>query len=475
VSVNPYDRIPYSTLARQKTHPDRLASVAALFGMKPAPVSDCRVLEIGCGTGNNLIPMAYWLPRSRFVGIDLAEEPIAVGRRAVKEIGLNNISLRAADLCAFGSDAGTFDFIIAHGVYSWVPQAVRDRLMEVCRDLLNPQGVAFISYNAYPGRHFRLMLREMLLYHTRNSADDGARIREGRAFLELLQNSHILSREWAELLETEVKALLKHEGGGLFHDDLASINDSVYFRDFAAHAAPYGLQYLGEADLEEMFDHNRALPWLKDDVLEREQYLDFLKLRRFRQTLLCHEAVALERDLDPAIMERFHFSAPGKEIEGGQLEGLHGIRISALQDSVRRVALAMGEIYPLPASFDELLPYAGDRSALGEIMLALVTGGFADLHVHDFPCADTVSEKPRASRLVRYELKHSPYVTSVAHHMIQLGEIDRYLLPLVDGTRTQLEIARELAAMAGAPGTEEIMEHLPKSLEWFAREGLLEG
>ena len=475
VSANPYNAVSYLTLARQKTHPDRLAATGTFFGMEPAPVTGCRVLEIGCGNGNNLIPMACSLPHSRFTGIDLADEPIEAGRRMAADLELDNVSLLAADLMDYGSGAGEFDYIIAHGLYSWVPQIIRDRLMAVCRELLAPAGIAFISYNAYPGRHVRVMLREMLRYHTRKLDDAPGKVREARGFLELFMKAHLLPPAWADVVDGEAKALLGHGEGGLFHDDLAEINDSFYFRDFAAHAARHRLQYLGEADFHEMFDPQGSLNWLKDDLLEREQYLDFLRLRRFRQTLLCREEVRLDRNPPLERMDRFWFSAPARDIEGGQIEGLHGVRISALQAAVKQVTGALGETYPLPLGFEELVPYAGSREALREILMALVTGGFADFHVYDFPCEDTVTQRPQASRLVRYQAARSRYLTSAPHHIVELDEVTCQLVPLLDGTRTLRQLARELAALAHGATPAQIEDALPGALGWLARQGLLEG
>src|SRR5262249_46225206 len=130
---NPYNAIRYSTLPQQRTHPARLGAVGALMGMTPAPVANCRVLEIGCGTGGNLIAMALALPASRFVGLDLAESAVDVARQDAGALGLENLTLHAADLCEIGPDFGEFDYMIAHGVYSWVPAEVRDRLMAICR------------------------------------------------------------------------------------------------------------------------------------------------------------------------------------------------------------------------------------------------------------------------------------------------------------------------------------------------------
>jgi SAM-dependent methyltransferase len=150
--TNPYDEVLYPSRTLPQTHPSRLATVAFLRGMQPASIGRCRVLELGCGTAANLIPMAFHHPESEFVGLDLAERPIAFGRSNISALGLHNITLHLMDLCEANPERlGCFDYIIAHGVYSWVPQSVRERILAISREMLNPQGVAYISYNAYPG------------------------------------------------------------------------------------------------------------------------------------------------------------------------------------------------------------------------------------------------------------------------------------------------------------------------------------
>ena len=118
--ANSYDAIPYPSLAFLQTHPDRLAVLATLFGMSPAPVENCRVLELACGNGANLIPMAYGLPRSEFLGVDLAALPVASAQQRIKQLGLKNIRIDATDLLEIGPASGKFDYLIAHGVYAWV-------------------------------------------------------------------------------------------------------------------------------------------------------------------------------------------------------------------------------------------------------------------------------------------------------------------------------------------------------------------
>lgn len=467
MAANPYDLVRYQAKPRRHTHPDRLAAVGKLFGFQPAPVVACRVLEIGCSDGGNLIPMAYHLPRSRFVGIDLAAEPVAAGNRVIADLALENIELLPGDLRGIGPEWGEFDYILAHGVYSWVPEEVREALLDVCRARLAPQGIAFVSYNALPGGRLRQMLREMMLHHIRHVQGPAARLRQAREFLQAIGRSCLLSAPWQALRDQEVKALLERDDPGLFHDELAPTNDRFYFHEFAAAARRHGLEYLGEAEPHEMFDPTGALADFPGDIVEREQELDFRKLRRFRQTLLCHAGWPVRREVRPPQMRGFLFSALARQVEDGQIEGLRKVRITPVNEAAPRVALALGEVFPLPLPFEDLIPYAGGESALCEILFALVMSGFADLHVFDFPCQESVSERPRASRLVRYQAARSGAVTSACHFTIELDEVGRRLVSLLDGTRGHAEIAAALEV-------EDAREFLLPSLEWLASRALLE-
>ena len=146
-----YDVVTYAGHSYPQTHPDRLATIATLYGLTPPPVATCRVLELGCGDGANLLPVALALPQSTCVGIDLSGEAVARGQRLAEQVGLGNVSLRQMDVMELPDDFGPFDYVIAHGLYSWVPPAVRERVLEICRSRLSPGGIAFVSYNALPG------------------------------------------------------------------------------------------------------------------------------------------------------------------------------------------------------------------------------------------------------------------------------------------------------------------------------------
>ena len=123
---NTYDQVPYLNRAHTHTHPDRLAALATLLGLEPPCLERCRVLELGCANGRNLLPMALALPAAHFTGVDLSARQIADGQAAVAELGLSNLDLRHASLAGVDAGYGLFDYIICHGVYSWVDEALQD-------------------------------------------------------------------------------------------------------------------------------------------------------------------------------------------------------------------------------------------------------------------------------------------------------------------------------------------------------------
>src|SRR3954468_15787595 len=156
--ANVYDDVPYSNYPYAQTHPDRLATVAILHGLEPPDPFHARVLELGCGAGGNLLAMAAATPGVRAVGIDLAREPVEAGRAAAAEIGLGNVELRQGDVRELTDGrAGEFDYVVAHGLYAWVPPPARDAVLGPVPRSLAPDGVAYVSYNAPPGGYFRRM------------------------------------------------------------------------------------------------------------------------------------------------------------------------------------------------------------------------------------------------------------------------------------------------------------------------------
>lgn len=216
-----YDNVPYPGYPYPATHPDLLAAIAILFGMNPPAVRSCRVLEIGCGDGSNIIPMAISLPHAEFLGIDLAAKPISRARAVIRRSLIRNVTVQVMDLLDVTSDFGKFDYIIAHGFYSWVPAPLQDKLLQVCGELLTSDGIAFISYNTFPAAYFRHAFRDIMLFHLR-WAGGSDRVEQGKAVIEFIINSIEDGDKfaWKAALQDELSRVNRRDDNVIYHNEL---------------------------------------------------------------------------------------------------------------------------------------------------------------------------------------------------------------------------------------------------------------
>jgi methyltransferase-like protein/SAM-dependent methyltransferase len=517
-----YDIVPYPSTVYPQTHPDRLATIASLCGLKPAPVARARVLELGCGDGTNAITMALSLPESSFTGIDLAADPIARGNETIKTLGLTNVTLRQMNLLEAPADLGTFDYILCHGVYSWVPAEVRDKILAVCGAHLSEQGIAYVSYNAHPGNHLRDLVRHMMRYHVQNFPEPADKIKQARALVKFASEAREKPDLWQAILQRQTERISGYTDTGFFHDDLAEINHPVYFHEFAEHAGRHGLQYLSEADLADMLQDGlteSATAMLnqlnEQNVVIREQYLDFVRGRSFRQTLLCRHELTLDRALDPSRVPDFVIAAdarpvkPDLDVTQAGNEDFNGPKKAVIATGVpllKGALVHLGTLFPQTIPFPELLAAArercghradGDGSSeaednrtLADFLVRCYAMGFVELHAHAFTFVTHVSERPTASPLVRLQLQRGSLVSSLRHTSLRIEDsFGRQLVRLCDGTRDHAALAAELteALRTGAATLEHegkpvtdlqeagpiIARELQKNLQNIAKLGLL--
>lgn len=464
-----YDVVPYGATVHPTTHPDRLASIATLFGAKPPPVETCRVLELGCARGGNLIPMAAAFPKATFVGIDLSRSQIDYGRRIVDQLGLSNIELKHASILDVDADYGEFDYVLCHGVFAWVPSDVQDKILSICADNLTPHGVAQISYNTYPGWHFRGMVRETLLYHSSGFSDPGVRIAAARAMLGFLAEASGRESPYGRVLNEELDLLSKLPDYYLFHEHLESTNQPMYFHEFAARAADHGLQYLGDADPPTMGHFNfpdnvqQVLAKIAGSVVQAEQYMDFLRNRMFRQTLLVKSGVALRRTLSPDALRAFHVASSAEASEGTEpgetrFRGRSKETLTTKDPVLREALVALRRQWPQSVAFDDLArstaaalgvePGAVARSLGLSFLRLYLSARLIELHVAPPAFVPTVSERPVASPLARLQAESAADVTSLRHETVRLGNLDRFLLRRLDGTAARADLLADLRALA---------------------------
>ncbi len=461
----PYDEVTYPGWPFPQAQPERLATLARLFGMEPADPASCRVLELGCGDGGNALAVACAWPGARVVGIDLAPSAIARGRALAAESGITNVDLRVGDIARLPADLGEFDYVVAHGVYSWVPEPVRAALLDACRRFLAPQGVAFVSYNVLPGGHLRRMLREMLLMHVEEIEDPGRRCVAAREFLNWIAEAAAAGAGGA--VAAEAQRLAKRPDAGLFHDDLAPIFHLCYFRDFCAEAGARGLQFLAEAEFHEMQDLDLPPPILArlesfaPDLVAREQYRDFLKERRFRQTLLCRSEVPLRSRLDGSAVRELCASSdaqpdgPGADPLSRDEQRYRGSggAFSTSEPLLKCALRLLAAQWPRAIPMEELLQAAAagcgipageaQRALLGDFALACYAADRAQLHWRQPPFSRRPGTRPAASALARLQARSGRAVTSLMGNSVMLDDpLATRLLELLDGTRDRAALLR---------------------------------
>ena len=484
MSVSPdlqtrYDEVPYPSLPFPTTHPDHLAVVATLLGLSPARADRCRVLELGCASGGNLIPLAYAYPESSFLGVDLSVVQIRQGEELKAALGLGNIELRAMSILDVDDGSGTFDFIICHGVYSWVPEAVRYKILEICDRHLAPQGIAFVSYNTFPGWHMRGMIRSIMQLHERRYRDHPSqeRIDQSRAILNFLAEAFPgQNTPYRVLLRAHREDLRESSDGYLFHEYLEECNEPVYFLEFCERLATVGLRYVGDSEFRDMFRTISLTTEVRDrlkamdlNLLEMEQYLDLLNNRMFRQTLIGHSALRPDYVVRAGRMGAFHVgsplrpSAPDPDLASDLPEEFtsdNGIILTTPIPIVKMALTFLGEIWPRLVAFNDLLDEArsrlshpipanraADAQALGKALLtayALAGRHLVWLWLCPPAFSTEVGAQPLASHLARLQATDTDKVTNLRHEQVALTPFDARLLRLLDGTHDREDLVEVL-------------------------------
>jgi SAM-dependent methyltransferase len=480
------------------------------------------VLELGCGDGGNALSIAQTLPDARVLGVDASPGAIERGTQVARAAGLANLELRCATFEqlgegmtealgkvpverdegqaepvekqpeSIGNAPGEFDYIVAHGVYSWVPPDARGALLDCVKRCLAPDGIAFVSYNAYPGSYLRDMARDMLRYHVQGVSDPGKRLARAqelmRTIVEIEQPS-----PFARVLREQMERMLGYSDALLFHDDLAEVSTPFYFHEFVEHARARDLQFLSEADLFEsqMRDvpesAGRLMASLPEDVLVREQYMDFFKNRMFRQTLICHDAAPLDRTLVETAIDRLwissralprqdvdgegegraasetgpgpHVSMPGADPEARTFLTPEGFSITTSEPLVQAAMDALGEAWPRSLAFPTLLERAREAAGakvahelvearLRTVLLQAYLARVVMLAGCPPPVSGELDQLPKVSPLARAQSKSGlKGLSSLLHANVRLdSELEAGTLELLDGTRTLADVAAELGA-----------------------------
>ncbi len=501
-----YDTVPYPSYTFPQTHPDRLSTIGLMFGTAAAHPERCRVLELGCGDGTNLLSFAYALPNATFVGIDLSAVHIARADAAAAGLGVTNAVFRQADVTALdGNELGTFDFVIAHGLFSWVPDGVREHILRIYAECLAPRGVGYISYNVYPGCHLREISSGIMKTHADAVEDPQAKVSQGIAFLNHVVEAAEAGSLYQTMLRWELEHMIDRSAQNVFHDDLSTFNRPFYFREFAAMIGNSGLKFFSEADPSASnparlsVKAQEILGVCGDNVDLREQMIDLITCRRFRASLICKADLPIGSSIDEAPIRGFYLSSSIRADSGDAdpkkdgsitFTGSNGTSVSIGHAPTKAALLHLGNIYARNISFDDLIRKSAaalgleqlgdDQIGQTEAILRQFYGaGLVELHRYQPKFTSLVSDRPTASAFARWQIANgSEMVVSLANrNLTPESQATRMLITLLDNTRDKTALIEDLSALIAVPENErgKIGDFVDAELQSFAGAGLLIG
>ncbi|MFK7984844.1 MAG: methyltransferase domain-containing protein [Sandaracinaceae bacterium] len=475
-----FEDVPYEGRPIDTTRPELIAVEAWLRGVPAAHPARARVLELGCAEGANLIPHAYHCPEARFVGVDSSPRMVATAQERASRLGLDNITFVCADILKLPAEAdGPWDFIVCHGVFSWVPEPVRDAIFDALGERLAPGGVGYVSYNVEPGWATRGLVRQVLMARTRRIDDPREKLQEARELLTFLADTPFADHHYAASMAVDAKNLLTHRDPYIAHEYLTGVNEAFRYGDIAKMAEARGLRFLAELSpiahrgVEERM--RSAVGHITDDPIEAEELTDVLYGRAFRASLFSRADATL-RDVDEArasllsecgFVTRLSPRSSRVSLTDGDSEDFvdaDDVRVAVTHPLLKASLLELSRAFPVALTLSELTQRAGavlqqrrvegyaegvsdaERDTLGEDLMRLLSLRHLELRVLWPEMVAAAGSRPRVSTLARSESRWFASVTNVFHSPVYMDDAARYLVELMDGSRSRDELTTQLLA-----------------------------
>lgn len=479
-----YDELPYISAAFAETSPARLEALASFLSLTPPPSKTAKVLEIGCSYGGNLFPFAIANPQAKVLGIDLSEVQINKAKELAAQMRVDNIEFKAKDICDFTDadvrDYGKFDYIICHGVYSWVPDMVKDAILKTIKLFLSPNGVAYVSYNVYPGWKIKDTIRDCLIFGTKDIKGETAKVAKARELLKVLgeyakfcQKDGNASQIFVnfESLKFHIDYILTMNDSYIAHEYLEAFNNSIYFKDFANSLEKNDLAYLAEVGLEDVFQSNLGLEEFDSYIdanfssrIEKEQMLDFLTNNIFRRSMIVHkELVPNDFSVNIGVNElcKLHISADFSKTKNGYLN----IKNIAMKPEYNWLYQVFTDVYPASVNFADVAALLKDD----ENAVKSAYFGFMEILAAD--CAKlTTYERPK----VVYEVGKSRLKERVRGYFEYFSAADEPVIKIADELNVPANFSQFDAFIALKFNGENSPENIVKQTAKFAQERKLE-
>lgn len=432
------------------THPDHLYVVGRLHGLRPPNIDTARVLEMGCGAGGNILPMASTMRRGQFVAVDQSERKVEMAKAAAIASGLRNINfIVCEDLMALERiEASAFDYIVLHDLYSLVPLDMQSALLPICGRLLSESGILYVRYNTYPGWHGRDLVRAFMRRAALGADTPGQQVSIARRALDGLILAYAQTSDaYAKLLKDEKAKINSMHDDVLMQDLMGAENHPVYVDNFLARADEANLQFISEANMaasrvENYLPEARRQLSLIRNIVQREQQIDFILNRSIRQTLLCKSEQAVQRHIDPIWLADLYLASPLRPM-GPDLDGESGEAFFGTPDG-QRIGLAapkaIAALNHLAIAWPNFIPaldlaqIVGDSAIVAQLAIDLYPRNWMDLLPRQPLFIKTPGRFPMTTELARWQIDQGEEVTDLRHRSIAITDkFTRQLFPLLNG------------------------------------------
>jgi methyltransferase-like protein len=394
------------------------------------------------------------MPESTFFGVDLSAAAIDDAQAAIDTLGLRNIVVVARDIIKLADGFAQFDYILCHGVFSWVPAPVRERILRLCATCLSENGVAYISYNVLPGWHLFNIGRDILRVHGERFEAPLDQVNQGVSFVNFLAGHlEAAGGAYGKALKMNLDFLKEQATNYVYHDFLSPVNAPCLFRDFMVEAQP--LQFLGEAEFGEMFISSLPEPLrttlnqISSDILSNEQYIDLVRCRTFRRTLLCHPSIQLNREiqsraLHPLYVSRGTWPAGGIVAQIPLILEAGGITLTLHAPEAVAAFQVLNDLEEESIAYPDLVARANssaDDSGIASALIHAYTHGIVLLFPRQQRIQIQPSHTPTVDPWIRYQIAIGERrVVNLRHRTVALDRFDAEVLPFVDGTRSATDL-----------------------------------
>lgn len=501
-----YDQVEYDSGLILETHPCQLGGIASLFGVEAPEVNGAKILEVGSALGQNLIAIAASLPSALCVGVDISASQVEHAQREADSLGLSNVVFITANILELISELSGFDYIICHGVYSWIPPEVRVALLPTLREMLAPRGLIYVSYNTLPGWSDCGLIRDLARRLSPGQAWSADQVEQLDQWIQALPSGVIKRRYeqlWFGVFRDQPDFYKRH---GVF----AEFNEPRFLQDVVNDAEACGLTYISDISLQRDLPdaEYHALHQLTEDRsrIERLQLLDLARHTTFRASIFGHTIEGRTLDLQVTSLSRLSIHShlildPQYDhlalLEGAPQGAFYQGRSRAFNEPVHLSAPLLidliGEanrVWPAPLSLKPQFASLSPQS-IGELMsqiVVLVTHEHLSLYLDTpettpYRLGDLASP-PRLSQYNAYQIQAGAYhLTTCGLHRATHALQDHPWFPFSDlfnGIRDADELLSTLrvdpryahSPLAGLSPAQQ-RSSLEEGLELFRRHGFI--